>query len=429
MEGKIVTGVRIAPRKNGDYMKGVKVTLAWDDQSQTSVVGNMFAAFSGDMRGRQVQVLVNGYPVGTVFVPISTPNGVATIPIETAVPATPVAQPTREEPVAPPEARKGRLSLWPFRRRPGQEPEPQKVEEGKDLGEVEQIPAPARKPVSVDETHAPGGPNSKKILWLIIGVIIIIVATVLLPRVNFVPSERLVEGITISSLKGLLIAAWLVFVILNIVNRAKNEQIEDIIGVVIAIIGWYLSSVFANPWAKGFCVAIGLGIGYGLGIGGKPDFSSMGILYKTVALAIYLFGLKFGGPVAISTMDPNTLVLILWVTGDLHALLDMSQLFQWIKKHQVREIAENVVFMVALIAAYAVLRYAFRAQPGLAIFSAGCTIGIIAELMEETYKNVDVHQMKGFWQRLGSFAQTHKMDGVLVGTGVITATALLFGFY
>lgn len=82
MTDKTVVAVRIAPLQGGQYMKGAKVTLAWDGQSKTSTVGNMFAAFPGDMRGRQVEVSVNGHPVGTVSVPISTPNGVATLPIE-----------------------------------------------------------------------------------------------------------------------------------------------------------------------------------------------------------------------------------------------------------------------------------------------------------------------------------------------------------
>ena len=93
-----------------------------------------------------------------------------------------------------------------------------------------------------------------------------------------------------------------------------------------------------------------------------------------------------------------------------------------------KEVAENASFIVFFIGIYAFFRY-IGVLPWLAMLTAGLLIGIVAELLEETFRNFETDQKIGLQQSIVSYAKTHKLDGVLVGMSLVTIVGVLTGIY
>lgn len=244
MTDKTVIAVRIAPLQGGQHMKGAKVVLAWDGKTKTSIVGSMFAAFPGDMRGQQVEVSVNGQPVGTVFVPISTPTGVATIPIETAAPETPVAQleePDQQQPEEVQGNGRGRGKRAGFFRRhqPGSEEPEEPIEDfkGEDFEEEAPTAPKPRQPVplgNIVQTH-----GHRYVNWVLLAVIVLVVGLGLW-RASVVPKDA--KGLVVGFNIALQIILTLAMFIAGGFDAAGRRQIKDFLFMLLA---------FAINWAGG----------------------------------------------------------------------------------------------------------------------------------------------------------------------------------
>lgn len=471
---KNVNSVVLELTKGGELLVRAKVQLVGSGMSLETTTSNKGVAtfFDPKLAGKTVDLHVNGVPVKKdISIPAQTESGVAKAKIET-VPVTAAPQGDKHQGAVPPQSvqhhpeghdePEGHIII--VRAKSGLEPihgavirvvgedEVYTTVDGEAV--IEYFTKPTRLEISApkfktqviliepddevrkvdmeaDVKKAKPVSNTKSML--------IVLATLLIAAVGYfvstgqsqVAQQTLVARTTDAT--SMIIVGCLIFTFLGVMNRIKNDQIPDIVFAALALVAWIFAPQITSDFWRGLLSGGLLLVAYAFAISNTPDLTIMAVFWKLAAAGVYFFHWR-GLLDATIVADELVLFKTLWLIGDAHLVLEVMQVAQRIKGHQMQETMENLSFMLITVVAYAVARYWLGWQAYIALFVAGAIMGLIGELAEERFKNFDESQIntgRTFFdlalKGMAKYAKTQKADGAAVGVSLITNGAIFLG--
>lgn len=273
--------------------------------------------------------------------------------------------------------------------------------------------------------------NTKSMLIVLATLIIAMVGYFIANGQSQVAQQTLIARTTDAT--SMIIVGCLIFTFLGVMNRIKNDQIPDIVFAALALVAWVFAPQITSDFWRGLLSGGLLLVAYAFAISNTPDLTIMAVFWKLAAAGVYFFHWRgLLGPDVVA--DELVLFKTLWLIGDAHLVLEVMQVAQRIKGHQMQETMENLSFMFITVVAYALARYWLGWQAYIALFVAGAIMGLIGELAEERFKNFDESQIntgRTFFdlalKGMAKYAKTQKADGAAVGVSLITNGAIFLG--